>query len=77
MSSLSASHKSVLFLADNNGSEMNHALRAAAEGALRAAAEGGGRVTTLPKENHGEILEHKDSSYDAVYAETNLPFSDV
>ena len=77
MSSLSASHKSVLFLADNNGSEMNHALRAAAEGALRAAAEGGGRVTTLPKENHGEILEHKDSSYDAVYAETKFPFSDV
>jgi len=63
------SHQYILFLADHNGSELDHA--------LRAAAKGGGRVTTLPKENHGEILEHKDSSYDAVYAETKFPFSDV
>ena len=56
-------------MADHNDSELDHA--------LRAAAEGGSRVTTLAKENHGEISEHKDSSYDAVYAETNLPFSDV
>jgi len=64
-----SSHQYILFLADHNDSELDHA--------LRAAAEGGSRVTTLAKENHGEISEHKDSSYDAVYAETKLPFSDV
>jgi len=62
-------HQYILFLADHNDSELDHA--------LRAAGEGGGRVTTLAKENHGEITEHKDSSYDAVCAETKLPFSDV
>ena len=64
-----SSHQYVLFLADHNDSELDHA--------RSAAAFGGGRVTTLPKEIHGEILEHKDSSYDAVCAETKLPFSDV
>ena len=64
-----SSHQYILFLADHNDSELDHA--------LRAATEGGGRVTTLAKENHGEISEHKDSSYDAVCAETKLPFSDV
>ena len=56
-----SSHQYVLFLADRNDSELDHA--------IRAAAEGGGRVTTLAKENHGEISEHKDSSYDAVCAD--------
>ncbi len=63
-----SSHQYILFLPDHNDRELNHALRAAAEG---------GRVTTLAKENHGEISEHKDSTYDAVCAETKLPFSDV